>query len=399
MPGSAQRDPTAAQRWVFTLTVAFLCAATVMRSLLEFEGKQVAVVLALVAVWVGLVAAAGPLSRRRPGIFAAYLVLQAAVIAILLGQSDGSDYFAILLAVPSMQAMGRWRPRAALALIAAFAALFAASVVAAIGPGQAAALAAVYTAANLVLASYALTARRATEARVRNEALAADLREANRRLAESARQAERLAAVRERQRLARDLHDSVTQTLFSLTLAAGSATLLLQRRPEALASQLDEIEQLATSARAELDALGDELPGAPHEGDGLVASLRRHFDERAAHDGLRVALHVEGERRLAPGVEVALLRIVQEALNNVVKHAGVAEAEVRVRLGRPAAVEVQDRGRGFAADTAGARHDRPGVGLAIMRERAAEIGWRLTVTSAPGAGTRVVAQEGGDERG
>ena len=90
--------------------------------------------------------------------------------------------------------MQRWEPRWALVLIAAFAALIGLGVHVEFGPAEAIALAAVYTAANLVLASYALTARRATEARARNEVLAADLREADQRLADSARQAERLAA-------------------------------------------------------------------------------------------------------------------------------------------------------------------------------------------------------------
>jgi len=334
-------------------------------------------------------------SRRWPPYFAVYVTLQAVVIGILLGRSSSSDYFAILLAVPSMQAMQRWEPRWALVLIAAFAALIGLRLRVELGLGEAIALTAVYTSVNLVLASYALTARRATEARVRNEVLAADLREANQRLADSARQAERLAAARERQRLARDLHDSVTQTLFSMTLAARSAALLLQRQPEALGAQLDQVEQLAASARAELVALGAELPSSPFADDGLAAGLRRHLDERAAQDGLRASLRVEGDRRLPPEAELALLRIVQEALNNVVKHAGAAEAEVRLRLRRPAAVEIADRGCGFGVDVAGER----GSGLGIMRERAAEIGWRLTVTSSVGGGTRVVAEEEIDEGG
>ena len=395
MAGPARRDPSAAQRWVFTLTAAFLYGAALFRSLLEFDGSQLGLVMMLLAASAALLVAESLISRRWPPFFVVYVALQAVVIGILLGRSSGSDYFAILLVVPSMQAMQRWEPRWALALIAAFAALIGLGVRVELGPGEAIALTAVYTAVNLVLASYALTARRATEARERNEALAADLREANQRLADSARQAERLAAARERQRLARDLHDSVTQTLFSMTLAARSAALLLQRQPEALGDQLDQVEQLAASARAELAALGAELPSSPLAGDGLTAGLRRHLDERATQDGLKVSLRVDGDRRLAPEAELALLRIVQEALNNVVKHAGAAEAEVRLRLRHPAAVQIADRGCGFTVDAAGGR----GSGLGIMRERAAEIGWRLAVTSSAGGGTRVVAEEEIDEGG
>jgi len=395
VPSADRQDSSGPRRWVFTMTAAFLFAAAVLRSLLEFEGDQLLLVLALLAAWAVLLVVEPPLSRRWPPSFALYLVLQAVVVGILLGQSDGSDYFAILLAVPSMRALERWQPRWALALIAAFAVLTGLGVVDEFGPAAAVALTAVYTSANLILASYAWTARRATDARVRNEALAADLREANQRLVDSARQAELLAAARERQRLARDLHDSVTQTLFGLTLAARSAALLLERQPKELAAQLDQVERLATSAQAELGALSAELPSSPLAGGGLVAGLRRHAEERATLDGLSVTVRVDGERRLPPDVELALLRIVQEALNNVVKHAGVTEAEVRLRLRRPAAVEIQDRGSGFGSQEGGGR----GVGLGIMRERAAEIGWRLTVTSAAGEGTRVVAEETSEAAG
>ncbi len=82
-------------------------AAAVLRLVLRFEGDQLGLILVLLAVWLTLVLAEAPLSRRWPPAFAVYMVLQAAVVLVLLGQSDGSDYFGILLAVPSMQAMQR----------------------------------------------------------------------------------------------------------------------------------------------------------------------------------------------------------------------------------------------------------------------------------------------------
>lgn len=414
MPGPARDDGAGSRGWVYATIAVFLLAAAVLRSVLEFEGAQLGLVVLLLAAWSLLTGSEPALSRRLPPYFPVYLVLQAAVVIVLLRQSDGSDYFGILLAVPSMRAMQRWGVRAALVLVALFAVLVALGVIVDYGPAEAVALATVYTAVNLFLGSYALMARRATEARARNEALAADLREANQRLVESAARAERLAAARERQRLARDLHDSVTQTLFSMTLAARSAELLFERRPGDLDAQIDQIEQLGTTARAELEALGAALPSSPFVEGTLVASLRRHVAERAARDGLDVALEVDGERRLAPVEEEALLRIVQEALNNVVKHAGVSRAEVRLHLRRPARLEIEDWGRGFAARDAGkppapagapravedGRHEdgpagRPGAGLGIMEERAVEVGWRLSVESSPAAGTRVVAKEAG----
>ena len=164
MPGTAHREAPAAQRWAFTLTVALLFAGTFLRSVLEFEGSQLGLVSVLLGVWVALLVTEGPLSRLWEPWFAVYVVLQAVVVGVLLGRSDDTDYFAILLAVPCMQAMQRWRPSAALALIAVFAVLIAVRVDEARGAAVAISLAAVYTAASLFLASYALTARRATEA-------------------------------------------------------------------------------------------------------------------------------------------------------------------------------------------------------------------------------------------
>jgi signal transduction histidine kinase len=380
--------PALAHHWVFVLTVAALWAAAVLRSLLAFDGAQRALVLALLAVWLAVVAAGSPAPRGWRPAFAVSLVAQSLLVFVLLTQSDGSDYFAILLAVPVMRAMERWPPWAVAALIAGFAALTGLGLVIEYGSGTFP-LVALYAAANVFFAAYAYAARRALEARRRSEALAADLREANRRLEASAAQAERLGAARERQHLARDLHDSVTQMLFSMTLTAQSALLLLERDPRGVEVQLDQLDELAHAARDELAALSaGPLPSAGSTG-GLSRALALHCAERADRDGLTVMLEIEGVSALAFEEEQALLRIVQEALNNVVKHAGVTRAAVRLRLRRPLRLEVEDEGRGFdPGDVAGA-----GMGLAGMRERAGERGWRFAATSGPGAGTSIVVDE------
>jgi len=379
------------QRWVFTLTVAFLYAAAVLRSVLAFDDGRRLVAVALLVAWLALLLVEPALSRRWQPWFVVNVVLQAAAIGVALTLSDASDFFAILLAVPSMQAAMRWRVRSTAVLIGLFAVLTGLCLIAEYGVIQAATFAAIYAGADVFLAAYALTTKRATEARLRNEALAVDLRAANGRLVEYAARAERLAGVRERQRLARDLHDSATQTLFSMTLTARSALLLLQRSPGQVAAQLDQVDELARSALREMDALSAELP-APPAGDELPAALARHLRERERADGLVVALEVEDEAASAqpsPAEAAALLRIVQEALNNVVKHAGTSSATVRLRLARPCRLEIEDGGKGFDPQ----RVDDRGLGLDGMRERAAEIGWTLTVRSSSGAGTTVVVQE------
>ena len=376
-------------------------AAAVLRSVLAFDGQQRLLALALLAAWLVLVLAVPLAERVWAPSFVLLLAAQSAVILVLLTQSDSSDYFAVLLAVPTMQAMERWRPGAVAVLIAVFAALTGLGLASEYEVVGALPLVALYAATNVFFAAYVFAARRAVEARARSEALAADLREANRRLVESAGQAERLGAARERQQLARDLHDSVTQTLFSMTLTAQSALLLLRRDPGEVTAQLDQIDELARAALEEMAALGAGAGPATGVAGGLPGALRLLCAEREQRDGLAVTVEVDGDEALPDEDERALLRIAQEGLNNVVKHAGVGEAVVRLRLRRPLRLEVEDEGRGFdPRDAAGA-----GLGLAGMRERAAERGWSFSVTSRPGAGTRVVveetdvAAERGDERG
>ena len=401
--GSAGGDRTRspAHRWVFALTVTFLWAAAVLRSVLAFEGQQRLLALALLAAWLVLVLAVPLAERVWAPSFILLLAAQSAVIVVLLTQSDSSDFFAVLLAVPTMQATERWRPGAVTVLIAVFAALTGLGLASEYGIGGTASLVALYAATNVFFAAYVFAARRAVAARERSEALAADLRETNRRLVESAGQAERLGAARERQQLARDLHDSVTQTLFSMTLTAQAALLLLRRDPGQVAAQLDQIDELARAALEEMAALGAGAGPATGVAGGLPGALRLHCAEREQRDGLVVSVEVDGDEALPDEDQRALLRIAQEGLNNVVKHAGTGRAVVRLRLRRPLRLEVEDEGRGFdPRDAAGA-----GLGLAGMRERAVERGWSFSVTSRPGAGTRVVVEEAdlaaerGEERG
>lgn len=245
----------------------------------------------------------------------------------------------------------------------------------------------IYSAGSALFASYALAIQAAQAAHAANRDLLTRLEDANRQLQRYAAQQERAAVTRQRAALARDLHDSVTQTIFSMTLTAQSALLLLERQPERVSSQLDRLHDLAQSALAAMRTLVSELRPPPLAA-GLAAALRQHAAQRQVTDNLTVELEVLGEpgAHLSPAEEQGLLRIAQEALNNVVKHAGVAQACVRLHLVEPLWMEITDRGQGFAAEQTGPGR---GLGLVGMRERAAEIGWRLTVDSAPDGGARI----------
>jgi signal transduction histidine kinase len=227
--------------------------------------------------------------------------------------------------------------------------------------------------------------------------------------------AQQVAVLRERQRLARDLHDSVTQLLFSMTLIAQAIGPAWRRDAadgERHAARLLELSQLALTEMRALVAgsRGSEPPAdAPVRAgaspalsvvervrrDGLVTALREHAAE-VSRDGPPVALRADGYAPQPPACEEALFRITQEALNNVVKHARARRARVSLATG-PAGTRltIRDDGVGFSGES-GERAAPPsrggvsgGFGLATMRERARECGGDLRVVSTPGRGTAV----------
>jgi signal transduction histidine kinase len=193
------------------------------------------------------------------------------------------------------------------------------------------------------------------------------------------------AVLEERARLARDLHDSVTQTIFSLGMLARAAQAQQQRGAAALPGTLDRIAALATDALAEMRALLFELrPGALVE-EGLTAALAKLVAAVQVRSDVPVTFMGESSARLGTAAETAVFRIVQEALNNAVKHARASAIAVAVREedGR-LVVTVHDDGIGFEPGGGGG-----GLGMATMRERAAATGIGYRCVSTSGAGTTI----------
>ena len=193
-----------------------------------------------------------------------------------------------------------------------------------------------------------------------------------------------LTVVEERNRLARDLHDSVVQTLFSLSLMAEAAK-------NGAHDKIDTVGELAKSALAELRSIVFELRPADLAAEGLVPTVIKHSDVVRRVFGQDISVNVLSERRLSPNAELELFRVVQEALSNALKHARASKIVVDVDLDAlPTRVEVRDDGVGFDPDATAvrARH----LGLVSMEERVASIGGTLRIDSAPGRGTVVIAE-------
>ncbi len=195
-----------------------------------------------------------------------------------------------------------------------------------------------------------------------------------------------LAASEERAHLARELHDSVTQALFSMTLVTRSLELLLDRDREAALDKLADLRSLQRDALAEMRALVFELRPDSLARDGLVQALRTHAAAVAGRMGLPVAVEAPNIDRLPAAVEEALYRIAQESLHNVVKHASASEARIVLTMTDSACLLItSDDGRGFDPAAVPPGH----LGLAGMVARAERLGGSLSIESRPGSGTRV----------
>jgi signal transduction histidine kinase len=207
-------------------------------------------------------------------------------------------------------------------------------------------------------------------------------------------QAEEAAALAERSRLARELHDSVTQSLYSVTLyAEAAARVLTEGNHQTAADYLRELRDTAQEALREMRLLIFELRPLELEKVGLAAALQTRLKAVEARGGLQTELQVEGMeggsgiKQLPPAIQQELYHITQEALNNVLKHAKAHQVRVHLRLlDTGACVEVWDDGFGFELARI---QEKGGLGIAGMHERAQRIGGHLLIESAPGKGTKV----------
>jgi signal transduction histidine kinase len=198
-----------------------------------------------------------------------------------------------------------------------------------------------------------------------------------------------LSILAERNRLALDLHDAVSQKLFSLVLTAEAAATQYDRDPDAARAHLERLRALSREALDELRSLMLGLRPPELDRDGLAGTLRKQAEMLERVHGVPIALTTEGAvAGLSPGTELDVLRIANEALHNAVRHAGAEQVTVRlVTENGTLVLDVSDDGAGFepARPELRARH----LGLTSMEERARELGGRLEIRSRPGAGTTV----------
>jgi len=308
-----------------------------------------------------------------------YFATQSLILTGLMLLSGTSDMFSLLFFILGINAVLVLPNRIAIMWVALFYLIDSGSQL--VNRGAEGALNVLFNIAVFALTYvYAYTVRQAEIARRENEQLLEELRAAQGQLQD-------LAVAEERNRLARDLHDSVKQQVFAATMQLGAARVMLERAPHAAAPPVIEAERLSRQAGMELSLLIHELRPVALGAGGLPAALRAYATDWARQSGVPADVQVRDERPLPPAAEHALLRITQEALANVARHSQARAVTIHLAY-EPKAVTlaIADDGRGFDPSQV-AR----GVGLDSMRERVQALGGQLKVASGVGAGTMITA--------
>jgi len=308
-----------------------------------------------------------------------YFAIQTTVLAALVLLARTSDIFGLLFFLLGIQAVLALPNRIAIGWIVLFYVIDSASAI--WFRGDEGMVNTLFNAAVFALTfAFADAIRRAEVARQQNEQLVGELRTAQRQIQE-------LAVADERNRLARDLHDSVKQQVFATIMQLGAARTLIDRDPRAARAHIVEAEGLAQHTGAELTLLIHELRPVALDQRGLAETLRNYTADWSRQSGIAAEVRAETEPTLAPTTQHALLRIAQEALANVARHSKATVASIALGAGDGVAtLTVADDGCGFDPEVVA-----KGVGLASMRERAEALGGSVRVDGALGAGARVVA--------
>ena len=381
--------------------VFLIYAAVVLRAavVVSIEPEFPVVIVLLAGYGLLLIGKAWPLRQKShnllqsPKIQLSYLFLQSVLVIAALISSSYEDFIATLFIPLSLDAVSFFGRQDGFISIAIFSlAMIATLLFSDVGPVFGLVMGIMYSGICFLIGGYAYQVQKAKAAHAQNEHMFKELQTAYRQLQGYTDQRASLAVEHERNRLARELHDSVTQTVFSMNLAAQSAHLLLDKEPPRAAGQLFHLEELAASALKEIQSLVTQLRPPSIVEEGLPSALRRLAMEQKARNGLQVSLEIHDERTLSERVATSLFSITQEALINVSKHSRVCEATVRLNIDRGhACLEIEDHGRGF--DPEAILDQRGHLGLAGMLERAREIGWDLSVLSRAGQGTCIVVSE------
>ena len=368
------------------LATYLLAIGTIIRYLALFRDYRFWSIALLSGVYLVLLFSE-PFFIRRNG----YLLTQMAILSALSYIAPNVDFWGVMVCPLIVQVMHNFPRRTGFLITGIFTVIMAILLLMGLGPEMGLPLIFIYTVIYFLLAAFIVIIREVEAAREEIQKQQTELQAAHQQLQSYTVQAEELAVLQDRNQLARNLHDSVTQTIFSMRLTAEAATMLQDQNPARVGAELEKLQTLAKSALAEMRSLIFELRPTAVTELGLVPALRHHVMTLERQYGLQVDLQVSGESDLPERDAQRLFRISQEALNNVVKYAQTDKAWLTLRFeGERVFLRVEDHGIGFDPDTIDT--DEIHIGLAGMEERVDGMGGTFAVDSGPGQGTRVTVE-------
>jgi signal transduction histidine kinase len=373
-------------RFFYLVSLPLWIAAVIRSFDSEGDAGRRPLTFVLLLAYLVLFVTGDRLSRRYSWYEDAYFGLQLGVVFGTMVAQPDLDFFPVLLIPVSAQiALVPDRSRRRFWFAATFTVMAGGLLVFQDFP-RSVALMLLYGAGYFLIASYASVTEQEERAEAQARALVVELQDANQQLTENAATIESLAIVEERNRLARELHDSVSQSLYGLVLSSEAARRnLASGNLESIAGELDAMTEAAYAAQAEMRLLIYELRPPEVEEHGLQRALETRLATVERRAGLQTELVYDVTGDLPLRTEIELERIATEALTNAVRHSAATEVRVEVRKSdNVVLLDVLDNGSGFDPGTAAT-----GFGLRGMRERAERIGGTLSIESIPGQGTRV----------
>jgi signal transduction histidine kinase len=361
-----------------------LAISAIIRTLVAFREESIFSIALVVSGYLVLLFSEPFLIRQSRRLTYLYLFVQTAIICTLAVIIPNVDFWAMLFCPLVVQVMHNFPRRTGFIITGIFALITSVLLFTGLGPEVGLPLVFVYGVIYFLLASFIAIIREAETAREELQKQQIELLETQ----EALRQSELEKAVTaERSRLARDLHDSVTQSLYSLTLFSEAARHLAKEQGyKNIEQQIKQIGVIGLQALKEMRLLVYELQPPELERGGLVRALRRRLEAVEGRAGVEARVEVEEFVRLPGSVEQELFRIAQEALNNSLKHA--AAASVVVYLCQDSGcieMEIVDDGVGFKPG----QLDSGGMGLKNIRERTERLGGTMIVHSKLGEGTNI----------
>ena len=371
---------------LFYILSALMFVAVASRAIplmfeLNHESRWLAIVL--LGIYAVLVATESTIRQRYPWYINIYFFVQTAIIVVLLNiplyDDRTTDFYALLFIPLCLQAVFYLPRKISYAWIAGFTIVNIVILLYLYGWGLGLQFGLTYIFAFFFITMLAVLFVNAEESRK-------ELQEAHRQLQEYSRKAEELATIQERNRLARELHDSVTQALYSLTLYAEAASRELSAGDlEVVGQHLDELRHTSQQALQEMRLLIFELQPPILDRDGLAVALQERLEAVESRTGIETEVSLNLEQRPPSKIEIGLYGIAREALNNILKHAQATR--VRVSLSETNEVvllEIMDNGIGLANNEL---EGGGGMGIKGMLERADQIGAALTLDTLAEGGT------------